>query len=197
MKSKIISLIRYVFIKIMHKFYFLGWPVKFARNIDFLNTDYIYIGNHTSIDSQCEIVVIKEHINEIDFQEAPVIKIGKRVGVGKGTLIYGAKSVNIEDYVMISPYCLISDYDHQYTNTDKPIVNQPLTKIQPVLIKEGSWIGSHTVILSGVTIGKNCVIGAGSVITKNIPDFSVAVGTPARVIKKYDPTTKTWKKLNK
>ena len=64
----------------------------------------------------------------------------------------------------------------------------------PVIIEDESWIGANTVITSGVHIGKHCVIGAGSVVTKDIPDYSVAVGNPAKVVKHYDPCGQQWKR---
>jgi len=63
-----------------------------------------------------------------------------------------------------------------------------------IVIKDSVWIGANCVVTAGVTIGKHAIIGAGSVVTKNIPDYSVAVGNPARVIKKYNFTTNSWEK---
>ena len=63
-----------------------------------------------------------------------------------------------------------------------------------MIIEDESWIGANTVITSGVHIGKHCVIGAGSVVTKDIPDYSVAVGNPTKVVKHYDPCGQQWKR---
>ena len=66
-----------------------------------------------------------------------------------------------------------------------------------LIIGEGSWIGINVVIIGDVHVGKNCVIGANSIVINDIPDYSVAVGNPAKIIKKYDFEAKTWKKVTK
>jgi len=65
----------------------------------------------------------------------------------------------------------------------------------PIVIEDEAWIGANVVVLAGVTIGKHCIIAAGSVVTKDVPPYSVAVGNPARVLKKYNPETKNWEKV--
>ena len=95
----------------------------------------------------------------------------------------------------MGPYCFVGDYDHEYEDIKTPIWQQPLRNIKPVLIKQAAWIGTKSTICAGVTIGKGCVIGANSVVTKDVPDYSLAVGVPAKVIKKYNPKTKTWQKV--
>ena len=77
----------------------------------------------------------------------------------------------------------ISDHIHRYTHTNKPILSQGLDKIRPVLVKKGAWLGQNVVVCPGVTIGSGAVIGANSVVTRDIPDYSVAVGAPAQVVK--------------
>ncbi|MCT7525393.1 hypothetical protein N5T77_10065 [Aliarcobacter cryaerophilus] len=74
--------------------------------------------------------------------------------------------------------------NHKFDRIDVPLIEQGYYPSQTVVIKEGAWIGANSIILPGVTIGKNSVIGAGSIVTKSIPDFSVAVGNPAKIIKK-------------
>lgn len=79
----------------------------------------------------------------------------------------------------------ITDCDHEYRNIDVPAIDQGVAqKGQKVSIGEGSYIGINVVIVGNVKIGKHCVIGANSVVTKDVPDYCVAVGSPARVIKK-------------
>ena len=72
------------------------------------------------------------------------------------------------------------------------ILNQPIRQNGIVEIGEGSWLGHNACVL-GASIGKHCVIGANSVVTHDIPDYSVAVGSPAKIIRRYDSTTKTWR----
>jgi acetyltransferase-like isoleucine patch superfamily enzyme len=111
------------------------------------------------------------------------IRIGDGTSIAAGCVISAARSVIVEEDVLIATNVYISDHIHRYTDTDKPIRAQGIDKIRPVLVKRGAWLGQNVVVCSGVTIGKGAVIGANSVVNQNIPDFTVAVGTPARVVK--------------
>lgn len=119
------------------------------------------------------------------------IFIGDNVIIRPGSYLYADPRPNA-GRIVISNNVLIGNCVHIYTNnhsfedTTKPILRQGYPRAcetDSVLIKEGSWIGSCSIILPGVTIGKNCVVGAGSVVTKSIPDFTLAVGSPAKVIR--------------
>ena len=92
--------------------------------------------------------------------------------------------MEIGEKVLLSPNIYITDCDHEYRNIDIPVIDQGIVQIgQTVSIGDGSYIGINTVIVGNVKIGKRCVIGANSVVTKDVPDYSVAVGSPAKVIK--------------
>ncbi|WP_405373425.1 DapH/DapD/GlmU-related protein [Pseudobutyrivibrio sp.] len=96
---------------------------------------------------------------------------------------------------MIASNVLICSENHGIDpESTTPYMSQPLIS-KPVSIGEGSWIGEMVCILPGVHIGKKCIIGAGSVVTKSIPDYSIAVGNPAKVIKKYNFKTHNWEKV--
>lgn len=87
--------------------------------------------------------------------------------------------------VLLSPNVYITDCDHEYRNLKAPVIDQGIVqKGQTVSIGDGSYIGINAVIVGNVKIGKHCVIGANSVVTKDVPDYCVAVGSPAKVIKK-------------
>ena len=92
-------------------------------------------------------------------------------------------SIQIGRGVMIAPNCAFYSYSHG-TAPDKPIASQPLETKGAIIIEDEAWIGVGVIILSGVRIGKGAVIGAGSVVTSDIPDNVVATGVPARVVKK-------------
>ena len=97
----------------------------------------------------------------------------------------------IEESVLTADRVYISDNIHGYEDVSIPIKNQPIVQKGTVTIGSGSWIGENVSIL-GASIGKHCVIGANSVVTRNIPDYSVAIGSPARVIKRYDMDNNNW-----
>lgn len=111
------------------------------------------------------------------------IKIGKDCTVNSFAILYGNGGLDIGDGVRISPHVVITAMNHIYENPDIPIWKQGI-KAKGIKIEDDIWIGAGAKILDGVTIGKGSVIGAGAVVTDDIPPYSVAVGVPARVIKK-------------
>jgi acetyltransferase-like isoleucine patch superfamily enzyme len=114
------------------------------------------------------------------------ISIGKGCSFAGATVISAARSVILEENVLLARNVYISDHIHKYSDIDIPIMAQGLDKIGPVLIKRGAWLGQNVVVCPGVTIGAGAVIGANSVVTKSMPDYCVAAGAPARVVKTAD-----------
>ena len=116
------------------------------------------------------------------------ISIGKNVVIRPGTQLHGETSsleisIIIEDEVLIG--CGVHFYveNHNFLNSNIPIIYQGHSQAKGVLIKKGAWIGANSIILPGVEIGENTVVGAGSIVTKSLPKGVVAVGNPARIIK--------------
>ncbi|MDD4437864.1 MAG: acyltransferase [Tissierellia bacterium] len=117
------------------------------------------------------------------------ILIGNYTRIGLGNTIIGP--VTIGDKVNLAQNIVISGLNHSYEDISKNISDQGVsTKI--VVIENDVLIGANSTILSGVHIGQHVVVGAGSVVTKNIPPYSVVVGNPARVVKRYDFEKKIW-----
>lgn len=116
----------------------------------------------------------------------PAVSIGHRCVIGQGAGIVGMSSITIGNDVWTGHNVYITDFNHGYEDITTP-PGQQFSKPRPVVIDDGVWIGNGSTILGGSIIGKNCVIGAGSVVTGPIPDYSVAVGVPARVIRQYLP----------
>ena len=123
----------------------------------------------------------------------PTLKLGEGTVVGNFNHIYATQSIVIENYVLTADKVYISDNLHGYDNPEIPIVQQPIKQIGEVRIGEGSWLGENVCVI-GASVGKHCTIGANSVVTHDIPDYCVAVGAPARVIKQYNFETKQWEK---
>ena len=111
-----------------------------------------------------------------------VVSIGDRCLIGRGTGIVGHLSIEIGDDVWTGHHVYITDQNHGYDDPDRPI-SQQVQPERPVSIGSGSWLGHGSVILPEARIGRNVVIGANSVVTGTIPDHSIAVGAPARVIR--------------
>ena len=149
------------------------------------NEQYISIGDDTLIGPgvalSAGMVPGQECISKV------VVSIGDRCLIGRGSGIVGHFSIEIGNDVWTGHHVYITDQNHGYDDVTRPISQQSQPE-RPVVIGDGSWLGHGAVVLPGVTIGKHVVIGANSVVTKDIPDFSVAVGSPARVIRQYDET---------
>jgi acetyltransferase-like isoleucine patch superfamily enzyme len=114
-------------------------------------------------------------------KQAPVISIGDRVGIRPYCTISAADSIVIEDDVIVSAFTTIIDSDHTFSRERPNVMHNPLATA-PVRIGRGTWIGERCAILRGSRIGRQCAIGANSVVRGEIPDYSVAVGAPARVV---------------
>lgn len=121
------------------------------------------------------------------------LQIGKKTVIGHFSHIVATRQVVIEDSVLMADKIFITDCTHNYQEVNKPVLEQKVSYLKAVRIGEGSWIGEN-VSICGASIGKHCVIGANSVIVEDIPDYCVAVGTPARIIKYYDRNQKVWRK---
>lgn len=117
------------------------------------------------------------------------IMIGSHTRIGLGNTIIGP--VTIRDKVNIAQNVVISGLNHNFENISKVIAEQGVNTKQ-ITIEDNVWIGANCIILAGVHIGKHVVIGAGSVVTKDISPYSVAMGNPARVVKKYDFDIGEW-----
>jgi acetyltransferase-like isoleucine patch superfamily enzyme len=114
--------------------------------------------------------------------------------IGRFNHIYATKRIEIGKNVLTADRVYIADNVHQYEDINVPIKNQPVKQLGEVYIGDGSWIGENACII-GARIGKNCVIGANAVVLKNIPDYSVAVGIPAKVIKRFNQEINEWVKI--
>lgn len=118
--------------------------------------------------------------------------IGHNSLIGLGNVIIGP--VTIGDDVILAQNIVASGLNHNYSDISRPIRVQGVSTA-PIVIEDNCWVGANAVITAGVTIGRQSIIAAGAVVTKNIPPYSVAVGNPARVIKKYDEEQQAWVKV--
>ena len=123
---------------------------------------------------------------DINTAKGPVISIGDGTSTAGFLTITAAERVVIEENVLIARYVYISDHSHQSEGAHLPIKSQGVTKISPVRICEGAWLGQGVVVCPGVTIGRNSVVGANSVVRHSVPDFCVAAGAPARIVRRTD-----------
>jgi acetyltransferase-like isoleucine patch superfamily enzyme len=146
------------------------------------NERYIHVGSGTMIGPHCTLSagMMPGQICITD----PVVSIGDRCLIGKGSAVVGHFSITIGNDVWTGHNVYITDQNHGYEDVTRPIGTQSMPE-KPVTIGDGSWIGYGSVVLPGASIGDHVVIGANSVVTGEIPSYSVAVGSPAKVIRRY------------
>jgi len=159
--------------------------ICFPANTIF-NEQFIHIGSGTMIGP--DVTLSAGMVPGQQCISDPVVKIGDRCLIGKGSGIVGHLQIDIGDDVWTGHNVYITDQNHDYRDVDVPISQQSMPE-RPVTIGDGSWLGYGTVVLPGARIGKHVVIGANSVVSGEIPDHSVAVGTPARVVKRWTEST--------
>ncbi|KQQ05711.1 MULTISPECIES: acyltransferase [unclassified Rathayibacter] len=138
----------------------------------------ISIGENVLISANCMLMVPSSDA------PTPALIIGDRVRMNM-TAISAVKSVVIEDGVGIARGCYISDHSHGFSDAGTFVRDQPIERIAPVRIGRGAWLGENVVIMPGVTVGRGAVIGANAVVRSDVPDYSVAVGVPARVVRTF------------
>lgn len=177
-------------------------PVRFAnvpkncrigKGFSYLNSHLMTLGDDAEIGVDCRwcaITTVKTFEGEQRFD--PRIKIGDRFYCAGRLQIYALQEIVIEDDVLFAYNILLSDAYHSIDRVDVPYKNQGYDRIAPIRIGRGCWIGQNVVFLPGVTVGAFCIVGANSVVNKSIPDYSIAVGSPARVVKTFDHEKKCW-----
>ena len=152
-------------------------------------TEHISIGKDCFFGEGTELVALEHH-----FQQTlnSMLLIGDHVRCVGGCRITCAGNLIIENDVLIGPDVFITDRNHGMN----PCVHGGYSKqtliVKNVKIGNGVWLGQRVCVLPGVTVGAHSIVGANSVITHDIPPFSIAVGSPARVIKKWDPQNNQW-----
>lgn len=151
----------------------------------------IRIGNSVSLRKGAWL-----NVADVRGGSEPAIVIEDNCAIGTETIISARNLIHIERDVLIAQWVLIVDHNHAYEDITVPIVEQGITEGGRIRIGQGTWIARGAVILcpkGELTIGRNCVVAANSVVTRSIPDYSLVAGLPARVIRQYDPVTKTWR----
>jgi acetyltransferase-like isoleucine patch superfamily enzyme len=169
-----------------------GRNVYLFPGVRIIRPKCIAIGDNVTIGNDTDLYV---HPLQKDSKEF-IIQIGNNVHIGRNNIIGARKSIILEENVLIGPHVMIGDHSHRYEDVDVPVKMQEATEAGPVRIGRDSWIGANVFILPNVTIGRHVIIGANAVINRDIPPFSVAVGVPARVIKRYDFNLKQWMKVD-
>ena len=179
-------------------FSYLGKRTNISLRCTIKNQRNVYIDDNVYIDRSCILdgnpyikdsitigrnVQIKPYALLLTQTKQGYIKVGQNCYIGPFVVFYGDGGIEIGDNVLVASHVVIASANHGFNNARVPIVQQKSNRL-PIKIGNDVWIGAGAKILYGVEIGSGCVIGAGAVVTKNLLPFSVAVGVPARVIKK-------------
>ena len=167
-----------------------GVRIRFANNIYLGRGVYLDHGTYmhacpSGIRIGAESFVMKNAILHVyNFRDLPNagITIGARSLIGEGCILRGQGGISIGDDVYLAPLVQILAVNHVFHDTTRPISQQGITT-QGIVIEDGAWIGGGAIILDGVHTGRNAVVGAGAVVTKDVPAFTVAVGNPARLVR--------------
>lgn len=157
--------------------------VLFPENI--IGPEYIAISDDVYIGYKASIIVLKKQATN------PLLIIGRGTAIRPFFHVVCIGKISIGRDVVIADKVLITDNIHGYQDVEVPIVQQPLKYVAPVTIGDNAWIGENVCII-GASVGKHSVVGANAVVTRDIPDYSVAVGCPAKVVKRYDKEVGQW-----
>lgn len=166
-----------------------GADSSIGRNPEIYSPEYISIGNGVRIGNNIRLQAITTHQGQV-FKPSIIIEDG--VSIENNCAITANNSVLLKENVMIAGNVFISDHEHSYRDPAVPIKSQSLTITKGIIIGAGSHIGQNVAIFAGVEVGEHAVVGANSVVTGDIPSYCVAVGAPARIVKRYDTQTKEW-----
>lgn len=180
-----------------------GRKVYFGSNITLMHPhrirlgDRIVIGNGCVLDARapsCEVAIAIG--NDVILSQGVMlscknatIEVGQRVGIGPYTVVQATNddSVLIDDDAVIAAHCcIVGGGQYQMDRLDVPIARQPMRRTGGTRVESGVWFGSHVNVLGGVTVGRDTVVGAGSVVTRSLPERTVCVGVPARVVRRRD-----------
>jgi acetyltransferase-like isoleucine patch superfamily enzyme len=151
---------------------FVRWPVH-GNVLEALLEGRLEIGPHTVLEPDVWLTA----------PGAARIRIGGGTFLNIGAMVASLELVEIGEHCMFANGCFVSDGSHRFDDPDKPVPWQGFTTKGPTRIGDNVWCGAHAVITSGVTVGERSVIGANSVVTTDIPPFSIAAGAPARVLR--------------
>lgn len=149
-----------------------------------MNDGLINLGQRHIRSFFASMFLAKSGVN-IDIQKytrfSHFCELGNNSGIGEGSRLYG--KVLIGDDVMMGPQCWIYTQNHEFRYLDKPMRQQGPQREEPVVIGNDVWIGSRVTILPGVHVGNGVIIGAGAVVSKDVPDYAIVGGNPARILK--------------
>lgn len=165
-----------------------GSGIVLGRGVKIEHPECVSLGDRVHLNDHCWLSVLTENreTGNPTIALRPELRIGDGCYIGRFGTLACINRVTLGRDVMISDRVFIGDATHGFARTDLPIRDQYLTSKGSVEIGDGTWIGIGVSIMSNVKIGRNCVIGAGSVVMSDVPDFCIAVGAPAKIVRRIN-----------
>lgn len=182
----------------------VGSGVIFGKDIVLRNPQNITIKDHVAIDDYVLLdasgagekgIIIENNVIisrncVIQGKTAPIV-LGKNVNIGCNVMISSVSGIFIGNSVLIAGNCYIGGGRYISDQLDIPMMEQGIYSKGPVVIEDDVWLGSGSIILDGVRIGKGCIVGAGAVVTKDLPNYAVATGVPAQILRMRQEISKS------
>jgi len=157
---------------------FARWPIH-GNVLEMLDEGRLTVGAHALFEPGVWLTAA-----------APArISIGAGTFLNLGVQVAAVELVEIGEHCMLANGCFVTDGNHRFDDPEKPVPWQGFSSKGPTRLGANVWCGANVVIASGVTVGERCVIGANSVVTEDLPPFSVAAGAPAKVLKQVEYAT--------
>lgn len=166
----------------------IGRNSRIYKPLQLRNPENIYIGSNVAIANYVWLLTLPAIKNLV-----PKLVIADGCAIGHFNHITCINSVELGAKVLTADRVHISDNSHSFEDPSVPILDQPVVSKGPVSIGSGTWLGENVSILS-CRIGRNCVVGANSVVTKDVPDYCVVAGVPGRIIRQFNPSSKLWER---
>lgn len=155
--------------------------IRWSARLDVLPYNRFELGAYSTIESHS---TINNAVGDV--------LIGDHTLIGVSNTLLGP--LTIGHHVLLAQHVVLSGLNHAYEDVTRPISQQPTTT-SPIVVEDGVWIGANSVVTAGVRIGRNSVVAGGSVVTRDVPPFSVVGGNPARLLKQYNPDTQQWERV--
>lgn len=153
-----------------HHFDRFGTHVAMGARVRFFGPVRVFIGSHSAL------------FDDVILSGVGEVHIGDRSTIGHNSVLVSRERIQIGNDCMLAAFCYVLDVDHEFADPDVPIPRQGL-RVKPVIVGNDVWVGAGSFILRGVTIGDGAVVAANSVVTEDVPPYTVVAGSPARVIK--------------
>lgn len=168
-----------------------GRNLQIGTGTDLFGTHRMAFGDDVFIGKDSVLAIVYERP-----QAGPMISIGDGVWMNKRCYLSAANEIVVGNHAIFAPNVYLADSAYEYREVGVPIMKQGLASVgNRIVVGEHAWLGINAAVYGNVTIGKGSVIGANSVVTKSIPDYCVAAGQPAKVVRAYDDRNDAWTRI--